>query len=149
MNSEKEVWPPSNYAIFLAQVLLLTTASALSLNEEKIAEDFAIYAYFLLAIGAMIRFFEFMLPENSTHILIMIWKRFPELHTLSWTVTRIRMAFIWMKHKAGKKRENFSEISRNITISLFLFLIISVIYGIVFDWGTVGGYLFKPILDTI
>jgi hypothetical protein len=60
----QEGWPPSNYPIFLALVLLAATAVTLAMGEEKRAEELAIYAYYLLVIGVAIRFFELSLPEN-------------------------------------------------------------------------------------
>jgi hypothetical protein len=46
-------------------VLLAATAVTLARGEEKRAEELAIYAYYLLVIGVVIRFFEFSLPENA------------------------------------------------------------------------------------
>lgn len=40
-NNEKEGWPPSNYPIFLALVLLAATAVTLAMGEEKRAEELA------------------------------------------------------------------------------------------------------------
>jgi acylphosphatase len=57
-------WPPSNYPIFLALVLLATTAVTLAMGNEPRAESLAIYAYYFLVIGVTIRFFEFALPKN-------------------------------------------------------------------------------------
>ena len=64
-NNENEGWPPSNYPIFLALVLLAATAVTLAMGDEKRAEELAIYAYYLLVIGVAIRFFELSLPENT------------------------------------------------------------------------------------
>lgn len=62
-------WPPSNYPIFLALVLLATTAVTLAMGDETQAEELAIYAYYFLVIGVVIRFFELALPENSINRL--------------------------------------------------------------------------------
>ena len=64
-NNEKEGWPPSNYPIFLALVMLAATAVTLAMGDEKRAEELAIYAYYLLVIGVSIRFFELSLPEDA------------------------------------------------------------------------------------
>ncbi|HEY9205835.1 MAG TPA: hypothetical protein VIO58_07925 [Candidatus Methanoperedens sp.] len=57
-------WPPSNYPIFIALILLVATAVALAVGDVKRAEELAIYAYYFLVIGVAIRFFELTLPEN-------------------------------------------------------------------------------------
>ena len=62
-------WPPSNYPIFLALVLLAATAVTLAMGDEPQAEELAIYAYYFLVIGVGIRFFELALPENSINRL--------------------------------------------------------------------------------
>lgn len=59
-----ENWPPSNYPIFLALILLVATAVTLSMGDEQMAEDLAIYAYYFLVLGVTIRFLEFTLPDN-------------------------------------------------------------------------------------
>lgn len=61
---ETSDWPPSNYPIFLALVLLFATAVTLAMGDEPLAEDLAIYAYYLLVIGVAIRFFEMVLPDD-------------------------------------------------------------------------------------
>lgn len=65
----KNNWPPSNYPIFLALVLLAATAVTLAMGDETQAEELAIYAYYFLVIGVGIRFFELALPENSINRL--------------------------------------------------------------------------------
>lgn len=62
-------WPPSNYPIFLALVLLAATAVTLAMGNEPRAESLAIYAYYFLVIGVAIRFFEFALPKNTVERL--------------------------------------------------------------------------------
>ena len=62
---ETSDWPPSNYPIFLALVLLLATAVTLAMGDEPLAEDLAIYVYYLLVIGVTIRFFELVLPNET------------------------------------------------------------------------------------
>lgn len=58
-------WPPSNYPIFFAIVLLVATAVTLAMGGEALAEELAIYAYYLLVVGVVIRFFELALPEDT------------------------------------------------------------------------------------
>ena len=87
-NNENEGWPPSNYPIFLALVLLVATAVTLAMGDEKRAEDLAIYAYYLLVIGVAIRFFELALPENTLVRLRVVKVRF-----LGWM--RLLVQRIW------------------------------------------------------
>jgi len=62
---ETSDWPPSNYPIFFALVLLAATAVTLAMGDETRAEELAIYAYYLLVIGVTIRFFEISLPDDT------------------------------------------------------------------------------------
>lgn len=70
--SEMKDWPPSNYPIFLALLLLAATAVTLAMGDEPRAENLAIYAYYLLVIGVTIRFFELSLPESTLQRLGLI-----------------------------------------------------------------------------
>ncbi|HEX7627645.1 MAG TPA: hypothetical protein VF354_01820 [Candidatus Methanoperedens sp.] len=56
-------WPPSNYPILIALMLLAVTALTLAIGDDKLADNLAIYAYYLLVIGVAIRFFELALPS--------------------------------------------------------------------------------------
>ncbi len=58
-------WPPSNYPILIALMLLAVTALTLAIGDDKLAQDLAIYAYYLLVTGVVIRFFELALPKYS------------------------------------------------------------------------------------
>lgn len=58
-------WPPSNYPILIALMLLVATAATLANGDEKLAESLAIYAYYFLVIGVAIRFFELSIPEDT------------------------------------------------------------------------------------
>ncbi len=142
-------WPLSNYPIFFALVLLATTAVTLSMNDEKNAEELAVYAYYFLVIGVAVRFLELSFPENSTRRIKRGW-----MHLMGYaarmkakipgeTPVRIRMP-AYLK-KLAESRDKIAEISRNTTISLSLFFIVSVVYGLVFDWWAVRGYLFNLI----
>ena len=61
---ETNEWPLSNYPIFMALVLLAATAVTVAMGNEPRAESLAIYAYYLLVIGVIIRFFELALPDR-------------------------------------------------------------------------------------
>jgi len=54
----------SNYLIFIALMLLTATAATLAIGDDNRAEELAIYAYYFLVIGVVIRFLELSLPEN-------------------------------------------------------------------------------------
>ncbi len=58
-------WPPSNYPILIALMLLAVTALTLAIGDDELAQDLAIYAYYLLVTGVVIRFFELALPKYS------------------------------------------------------------------------------------
>jgi len=64
-NREFSSWPSSNYPIFIVLMLLVATAATLVIGDEKRAEELAIYAYYFLVIGVLIRFFELALPERT------------------------------------------------------------------------------------
>lgn len=51
-------WPPSNYPILFAILLLLGTAVALVVSTERTANELATYAYYLLVLGVAIRLVE-------------------------------------------------------------------------------------------
>ena len=57
-------WPLSNNPIFIALILLVATAVTLAMGDEKLAEDYAIYAYYFLVLGVSLRFLEFTVPEK-------------------------------------------------------------------------------------
>lgn len=59
-----KIQTPSNYPIFIALMLLAYTAATLATGDEKRAEELAIYAYYFLVIGVIIRFLELALPGN-------------------------------------------------------------------------------------
>lgn len=59
--------PPSNYLFLIALMLFAATAATLALGDAKLAEELAIYAYYLLIIGVAIRFFELSAPEKDLH----------------------------------------------------------------------------------
>jgi len=60
-------WPPSNYPILIALMLLAVTALTLAIGDDKLAQDLAIYAYYLLVTGVIIRIFQLVLPKDTLH----------------------------------------------------------------------------------
>ena len=91
----KNNWPPSNYPIFLALVLLAATAVTLAMGDETQAEELAIYAYYFLVIGVGIRFFELALPENSIDRVASIYgfvTKSTKRHTL-WVKNFVKQMF--------------------------------------------------------
>ena len=58
-------WPPSNYPFLIALMLLTVTAVTLVIGDEELAENLAIYVYYFLVLGVIIRFFELALPEDT------------------------------------------------------------------------------------
>ncbi len=195
-------WPPSNYPIFLALMLLAATAATLAIGDEKRAEEFAIYAYYFLVIGVVIRFFELSLPGNifqkirpskmyrmdyitrhvteSINLAILkmdkmvkwLYIRMPDLY---WAIIETRMRISRYMKSALKtidihqkiaiiinrpytKKQHLqrteleekisviSYVSRDTAILLFIFFIISLIYGWMIDWQFVQRYLSSLIL---
>lgn len=59
------IWQFSNYPVFVALGLLTVSAVILAMSDKKLAENFAIYAYYFLVIGITIRFFELVLPDHT------------------------------------------------------------------------------------
>ena len=162
-------WPLSNYPIFITFILLAVTATTLAIGAEKRAEELAIYAYYFLVIGVLIRFFELALPEATLQKLSRARKHFSmfemkmrtsafiKKHPPEKTVEHIqkmggilRQFYQRLRHlriaKPGKNLEVISEISRNIGIFLSAFFIISLIYGWMIDWRFVERYLSSLIL---
>ena len=104
-------WPPSNYPILFAIILLIATAITLALGySESFANDLATYAYLLLVIGVIIRFFELAMPEH-------------------------------MARKIGEKEGVYSKIARDICIYLFAFFLISLAYGLLADLSLIARFI--------
>ncbi len=153
---ETKDWPSSNYPIFIALMLLAATAATLAIGDEKRAEQLAIYAYYFLVIGVVIRFFELTLPEGTLKRLSQAKKLtsgFIEQHVSKdiqkmgalpkELYARLRRLHIV---EPGENIAVISETSRNIAIFLSVFFIISLIYGSMIDWWFVRGYLSNLIL---
>ena len=138
-------WPISNYPIFFALVLLAATAITLSMGNEPHAEEFAIYAYYLLVIGVTIRFFELALPDRFHQKFNVILhkiayhfgkgKYFPEL------IQSVKQK-IDLK-KSSKHFVYFSDMSKNLTVYLFIIYLLVTIYGSIYGWWIVKGFLEK------
>lgn len=163
-NNENEGWPPSNYPIFLALVLLAATSVTLAMGDEKRAEELAIYAYYLLVIGVAIRFFELSLPKDTLSRLGVVKVRF--LGWMRWLVLgiwgvsrrigsklrlpeiRIPEVKILNVHRTGFKNgiAFLSDVSKNVTVFLSLALLILLIYGLMIDWSSVEGYFTNFVL---
>ncbi len=152
-------WPPSNYPIFLALVLLATTAVTLAMGDEPRAESLAIYAYYMLVIGVTIRFFELALPDNALHNLglakmrISGWLKLhtPEITGLDPKITRVlRIPHIRILYVDRVKLEKIlvpmSDVSRDVAICLSVFFAASIIYGLMIDWWAVKGYISNLVL---
>jgi len=155
---ETSDWPPSNYPIFFALVLLAATAVTLAMGNELRAEELAIYAYYLLVIGVTIRFFEISLPDDAPEKIESIKSRILKLtgvlkyrvskhtgNTVSTIVCKVQPLgnFIIGFRPAIKKTHlmHIHEISKEVSIYLsVLFLLLSV-YGSVCGWWIIRGYL--------
>jgi hypothetical protein len=58
-------WPPSNYPISIALMLLVFTSAAIVIGDEQVAEELTIYAFYFLVTGIVIRFIELSLSEEA------------------------------------------------------------------------------------
>ncbi len=124
-------WPLSNYPILMALLLLITTAILLGLgSSENDANQLAIYAYFLLVTGVAIRFFELTLPET------LIRKMNEKILHIS------KNADVLEKNKANKLGY-FSDIVKNVFLFLVAFYFIAIVYGAIFGWFFVEGFINK------
>lgn len=185
-------WPLSNYPILLALLLIATTAIILAAGDEPHAEEIAIYAYYFLVIGVVIRFFELTLPENTLRkpavliipgkvkaaVIHLDWKKIfmgiadALIYSAVFIMNAIRV-LVRSVSEAGMIQkiadilrglyfrivlsryfrtgtiEHMSKISRNVAISLFIFFLISMIYGSVLNWSAVKGYLSSLLLIII
>ena len=168
---ETSNWPPSNYPIFLALVLLAATAVTLAMGDETRAENLAIYAYYLLVVGVTIRFLEISLPDNTPE----------KLRSAMAQVSGIlRKLYAWASRSAGNihifqkvrelnpsikhtpvsmphmeqviKRSHLvlmKSISKDVSINLGILSVILYIYGSMFGWWIVRGYMEMILLVVI
>jgi hypothetical protein len=159
---ETSDWPPSNYPIFLALVLLFATAVTLAMGDEPLAEDLAIYAYYLLVIGVSIRFFELALPDDTPDKLKRIAKSGLDLadKTSQWArghvpdnmlpLTSNKLLRTGSRFISGMRSRldinmsyiiHIADISKDVAIYLSVIFVIMFVYGILFDWWTVSRFL--------
>ena len=148
IESELKDWSPSNYPIFLVLVLLLATAVILSIGDESHAESLAIYAYYFLVIGVAVRFFELALPDSTLQRLDMVkmcaldWlKRYALESANNQKIARMLKIPHFYQPKLEKILVPVAEISRNVSILLSVFFLISLIYGLMVDWRFVKMYI--------
>ena len=157
-------WPPSNYPIFLALVLLVATAVTLAMGDENLAEDLAIYAYYLLVIGVAIRFFELVLPNDTpqkidkykykTYTLLkkfthMIYENIPDniisiISNKPMKLVNELMLKLKIKFNFNLKTSHIvhmSDILKDITIYLSVVFVLMLVYGFIFGWWNIEGYL--------
>ena len=157
-------WPLSNYPIFLALVLLFATAVTLAMGDEPLAEDLAIYAYYLLVIGVTIRFFELALPDDSPQKIDHIKYRIRVLHGIftnfinehiqrnitstipGQTLKSVNELILTIISKLNFYIKtsyivHISDISKNVTIYLSVIFVIMLVYGFIFGWQNIEGYL--------
>jgi hypothetical protein len=161
---ETSDWPPSNYPIFLALVLLLATAVTLAMGDQSLAEDLAIYAYYLLVTGVTIRFFELVLPSETPqkidiykckiHRLLkksiqIIYENIPDniisiisnkpMKLVNEVITNLQIKF-----NLNLKTSHIvyiSDILKDITIYLSTVFVLMLVYGFIFGWWNIEGYL--------
>jgi|GEM_PF-1908894 len=159
---ETSDWPPSNYPIFLALVLLFATAVTLAMGDEPLAENLAIYAYYLLVIGVTIRFFELALPDDTANKLNKIAKMVLDLAdtTYHWACRHVPHNMLsFTSNKLLQPGSRFisgmrsrldinmsyiihiADISKDVAIYLSVIFVIMFVYGILFDWWTVSRFL--------
>ena len=120
-------WPLSNYPVLMALIFLVAVAIELLLGEsEAYANQLVIFAYFLLVIGAAVRFFELILPGALFRGL-----RAKMLRNNSEGIGNI---------KEGKSGF-FVEVTRSVFFSLMFFFIIAVGYGALVDWFFVERFI--------
>lgn len=128
-------WPLSNYPILLALILLVSTTIALGIGKSEVyANQLAVYAYFLLVIGVIIRFFELTLPES------LVQKVKAKLLPI-----KISRTILKSEVKSGDRLDFCIDVTKNIFLSLLAFLIIILIYGALIDWFFVEGLIKKLI----
>lgn len=151
--SELKDWSPSNYPIFFALVLLAATAVTFAMGDESRAESLAIYAYYFLVIGVVVRFFELALPDSTLQRLgmakmcILDWLK---QHTLESANNQKIARMLKIPHFHQAKLEKIlvpvAEVSRDVSILLSVFFLISLIYGLMVDWWFVKMYISNLVL---
>ena len=160
---ETSNWPPSNYPIFFALVLLVATAVTLAMGDEIRAENLAIYAYYLLVIGVTVRFLELSLPDSTPEKMrcamvrvsgtvrkLSAWGSrsagntpiFQKIRELKPSIKYTPISIPRVEQMIKRYHLQFIEdISKDVTINLSVLFVILAVYGIIFGWGIIKGYL--------
>jgi hypothetical protein len=171
MHMETNDWPPSNYPIFFALVLLAATAITLAMGDETLAESLAIYAYYLLVIGVVVRFFELSLSDGTKADLKSVAAGFLRYtcessrricqseRAVSKNILKSRLhrerreksSETLIKTKVTVIRSLFTimQISKEVSLYLSALFVLLCIYGLAFGWFTISGYLKSLILVII
>ncbi len=122
-------WPLSNYPMLMALILLVTTAIVLGHGgSEAYANQLAIYAYFLLAAGVAVRFFELTLPETFIQRLK---EKLPEINRRENSLRTSKDCILGF----------FADVARNVFFSLLIFFLIALCYGALVDWFFVEKFI--------
>ena len=119
-------WPLSNYPIFLALILLVVTTVTLSMGDEHKTEDFAIYTYYFLILGTVIRLFEFTFSGNLISKTINRTKSFLEEYrkieqSLSYSVIQ-KYDYRTLIDKLAKKINQYVPIIIYLLVSLLVII---------------------------
>jgi len=147
-------WPIFNYPILLALFLLLATAIILALGNESLAEQLAIYAYYFLVIGVTIRFLELTVLDSTLHKITLILLQIMEWEKRKRVSNRFDryLSFIGTRIKSCVSIEQISNISSivcNVSIYLTVLFIIILMFGSIYGWWFVRGYLERIVLIII
>ena len=167
---ETSDWPPSNYPILFALFLLAATALVLAMGNKELAEELAIYAYYLLVIGVVIRMVEMALPDSTPETMGRgaVWLK-------SWVDvldserdTHVIHGIAAARHRLRPLREKLPQrldsrlsqvkrsdlalvqrVSKDVLVNLGILYVLMVIYVGVFGWWTIGEYIGGLVLITI
>ncbi|MDW7731692.1 MAG: hypothetical protein SCH66_04590 [Methanolobus sp.] len=160
---ETNDWPPSNYPIFFALVLLAATAVTLAMGDETLAESLAIYAYYLLVIGVAVRFFELSLSDGTKanlksaaagflrHAVEFIRRVYQSERAMSNNILKSRLH---REHRKESSKSVFNirvavirslftimQVSKEVSLYLTVLFVLLCVYGLAFGWWIVSGYL--------
>lgn len=167
IHMETNDWPPSNYPIFFALVLLAATAITLAMGDETLAESLAIYAYYLLVIGVAVRFFELSLSDKTKaslksaaataaagllrHASEFIRRVYQSERAMSNNILKSRLH---REHREGSSKSVFNirvavirslftimQISKEVSLYLTVLFVLICVYGLAFGWWIVWEYL--------
>ncbi|VVB84165.1 Uncharacterised protein [uncultured archaeon] len=115
-------WSLSNYLILTAVILLVTTGIVSGLGgSAAYANQLAINIYFLLIAGVAIRFFELILPETF-------------IQRLKAKLPKINRGENSLNAASDYMLDFFTDITKNVGLSLLIFFLIILGYGALVDW---------------